>query len=891
MNKTDISDIYLMHTMENIDRVANELVKSAEQKFSAAYLSIYNAEEMRENTLVELEYLLIDQGCSAIRVDSSSISEFYLNKLLKAIDGASKSVIFVYGTHVSQIDMFFILGCNKAHLLDKNIAILFFITPQTLSKFKVMASHILEIHDEIFDITEVGNYEEKLQSFVETTWATSEKIDDNLQNEFDKFLLSDENKFNDTANPNTESTWLNSMLVLGIINWRRGNLDKAEQYLRKAIKPAKYSKDKLILAELYNALAFVETHQGKFEHAIKSYKKAIASAPNQISAWNNLGYLCIKVERNDEALFAFQKAIDQNTKDPLSWNGLGKVYFQLGYFEDAITAFENAIHLAPSYSEPWEELGDSLAELGKDSDAANAYRRALEINKNNAFTWIKLAKLKIRQNKLEQAILIYEQAIATGVSDYKIWNELGLEKLYIKSFTDAENAFLKSIELNSGFGPAYNNLATAYIGSGKFQKAINASKKCLELTKSDTDKAIAFETIANAYRLSNNYEMSLKYLQIADHLKDNSANTISELASVLQRTVNYEKTDPLSENLVNLQYSDHKISLYDHSDIKIISASADLGEYEYKIAPTELVTYSNSIFCTNDSGSYFQKEPPMNSQYTSITEKDSDVNNHTIIENIPNNLAEHQINEARLWNTKGNLHFGSNEFDEAINAYNKAIQLDRSFGWPYSNLALVYLNLNRLPESIVLYQKSILLLNTNQEKSAVWNRLGNIYRRINDFAKAENAYQKADELYPGNPDHSEVTESGSNVNLDGDLVSWSKLGELFFDSGNYKEAENAFIQATKIQPNSSPTLSKLGMTFTFQGKYEEAISIYLKAIELTSGNAEKSVLFNRLGNVYRRLNKQDKALEAYQKAVVLAGTKSKLLTRTRFSLLSNCYSN
>lgn len=889
MNKTDISNIYLVHPMKNIKRIANELVKSAEQKFSAAYLSIYNTEEVRENTIVDLEYLLLDQGCSTIRIDSGNASEFDLNKLLKALDTTSKSVIFVYGTHVSQIDMFFILGSNKARLVDKQVAILFFITPQNILKFKVMAPHILEIHDETFDTTETGIYEEGLHSFVETVWAESENIDSNLQNELDKFLLSDENKFNGTSNPETTSTWLNSMLVLGIINWRRGNLEKAEQYLKKAIIPARYSNDHLILAELYNALAFVETHQGNFEQAIKSYKKAIASAPNQISAWNNLGYLCIKVERNDEALFAFQKAIDQNTKDPLSWNGLGKVYFQLGYFEDAITAFENAINLASSFSEPWEELGDSFAELEKDSDAENAYRHALEINKNNAFAWIKLAKLKIRQNKLEQAILIYEQAIATGVNDYKVWNELGLAKLNIKSFTDAENAFLKSIELNSDFSQGYNNLATAYISSGKFEKAINASKQCLELTKNDADKAAAFETMANAYRLSNNYEMSLKYLQIADHLKDYSANTVPELMAFSQGTVNHEQTDLFSESPANLQLTDHKISLYNNSDV--ISTSTNPGAYEYKIAPTESVAYSNPMFCSNDTGTYFQKEPPMNDKYVSITDKDSDIDNPVTTEKIPSNMAEHQINEARLWNAKGNLHFENNEFSEAINAYNKAIQLDQSFGWPYSNLALVYLNLNRFPESIVLYQKSISLLNTNQEKSAVWNRLGSIYRRINDCTKAENAYQKADELYPGNPDHSGITESGSNTNPNGDLVSWSKLGELFFDSGNYKEAENAFIQDTKTQPNSSPTLSKLGMTFTFQGRYEEAISIYQKAIELASDNAEKSILFNRLGNVYRRLNKQDKALEAYQNAVVLAGAKSKLLTRTRFSLLSNCYSN
>jgi hypothetical protein len=39
------------------------------------------------------------------------------------------------------------------------------------------------------------------------------------------------------------------------------------------------------------------------------------------------------------------------------------------------------------------------------------------------------------------------------------------------------------------------------------------------------------------------------------------------------------------------------------------------------------------------------------------------------------------------------------------------------------------------------------------------------------------------------------------------------------------------------------------------------------------------------------LNDYDNAIKAYQKAVVLADEGVDLLTRTRFSLLSNCYVN
>ncbi len=60
-----------------------------------------------------------------------------------------------------------------------------------------------------------------------------------------------------------------------------------------------------------------------------------------------------------------------------------------------------------------------------------------------------------------------------------------------------------------------------------------------------------------------------------------------------------------------------------------------------------------------------------------------------------------------------------------------------------------------------------------------------------------------------------------------------------------------------------------------------------KSIDLLEDDKEKATVWNHLGNVYRKLNDYDNAIKAYQKAVVLADEGVDLLTRTRFSLLSN----
>jgi len=125
---------------------------------------------------------------------------------------------------------------------------------------------------------------------------------------------------------------------------------------------------------------------------------------------------------------------------------------------------------------------------------------------------------------------------------------------------------------------------------------------------------------------------------------------------------------------------------------------------------------------------------------------------------------------AHVWNELGNIYLNAGTYDDAIASYSKAIELDRQFAWPYSNLALAYVQKGRFAEAILLYQRGIELFNSDKDKAITWNRLGNVYRRINDYGNAIASYQTADELDPENATLSLRTSFG----LLGNMYSDSK---------------------------------------------------------------------------------------------------------------------
>ena len=146
------------------------------------------------------------------------------------------------------------------------------------------------------------------------------------------------------------------------------------------------------------------------------------------------------------------------------------------------------------------------------------------------------------------------------------------------------------------------------------------------------------------------------------------------------------------------------------------------------------------------------------------------------------------MSDHELWNELGNLYFLSGSYSQAANAYRKAIQLERDYGKPYSNLAMLYAKQSKHEEAIKLYKKSLDLLTDDTESAITWNRLGNVYRQLKRYQEALFAYQCADNL-------TEITEENldaSNQMLYVSSESESMPYEVIEDQHNIHQNHTDF---------------------------------------------------------------------------------------------------
>jgi tetratricopeptide (TPR) repeat protein len=156
--------------------------------------------------------------------------------------------------------------------------------------------------------------------------------------------------------------------------------------------------------------------------------------------------------------------------------------------------------------------------------------------------------------------------------------------------------------------------------------------------------------------------------------------------------------------------------------------------------------------------------------------------------------SEEAMSELEIWNELGNIYYNTGAYNESIRAYTKAIELDQDCGQSYCNLASIYVNQGRHVEAISLLQRGIELLEEAADKALLWNRLGDVYRKLEKYDNALPAYRKALELDP------------DNVTFQDNLAK-AELDSAHITTESNVEGSETVPEAESIQENSpSPNL-------------------------------------------------------------------------------------
>lgn len=585
---------------------------------------------------------------------------------------------------------------------------------------------------------------------------------------------------------------------------------------------------------------------GKIFNAVTAYQeKSIEFNKRFINPWIRLGNVFEKQDRHKEAIEAYKKAIELDPASAENWFELGSAYFQSEAYDQAVDAFNRAIELNPQFGWAYSNLALALATQGKCAEAVPLYQIGvdlLETDKDKAVIWNRLGNAYRKLNEYTLAVQAFQKADELDAGNAGFRDELD-ETEEGPSLVEGNSEAGASLPAQLDLSPIQLIVEESHAEEAASVQQAEAANSAVETPAalSEAAEAVAEETaVADSQpevQTENATEVVAKASQEAVEQPADAVSEAAETAAqnasdesvtvpvapketvtiAVQTTVetftdslpvtsaSTETTDVIAESAAQAEetpaaepeanaeavessaspvveeagaeepVSEEKVEVEAAQPEVRMEAKAEVSEVKVVQIEEETIVITEEVETVEEK--IVEVSGPTN-QDLSIAEhaayeeylKDNEaaLNIAVTAEQAEEHGAalppepaaqidpsgefriEVDARNAHVWNELGNVYFNTGEIDDAIVAYSKAIELDRWFAWPYSNLALAYVQKGRFVEAILLYQRSIELFASEKDKAISWNRLGNVYRRMNDYDNAIGSYQRADELDPDN---------------------------------------------------------------------------------------------------------------------------------------------
>ena len=202
--------------------------------------------------------------------------------------------------------------------------------------------------------------------------------------------------------------------------YKRGDLDKATDYYKKAIK---YD---LGFYLAFYQLGVLEKKIGNSEEAISYFNKAIKIKPDFHKAWFTLG-TAYEVDNNlDSAIIKYEKAIELNPGYTKAYSNLGNIRLIRKEYEEAKNILLTAIQTDPTYSDAYLRLGVVYTEQELFVEASEQFKKSTEYDEKNYDTWFRYASSLNSTERFKEASISAQKCIDLKSKFGGGWYEKGV---------------------------------------------------------------------------------------------------------------------------------------------------------------------------------------------------------------------------------------------------------------------------------------------------------------------------------------------------------------------------------------------------------------------------------------------------------------------------------
>lgn len=453
---------------------------------------------------------------------------------------------------------------------------------------------------------------------------------------------------------------------------------------------------------------------------------------------------------------------------------LGKVYFVTGNIDSAKIYFQKGLSLNSESALNLIGLGGIALSRNDTASASKYFSDAIDINSDDPLIYLNIADicLSLKNNSFSGVKYYLVQAVAAHKKYSAIYNKLGDIYLKVNDGTQAIINYTKAIDYDSANVEAYVGLGNVYKAVKDYSEAENEYKTALKINPS---YSITYRELSDLYSIINQNDKAVEaYKQFLDGT-DNSFDKRKILAFLLYDAKKYEECRDLLTVLVNENPGNNSLLhllAYTYAQLKDEINGIPALEKYISIAGKNLITANDyeilsKLYLDNGQDSLscltLYKVLDIDPARSDIYNKVELINYKTRNWNGVINAINLKLKAAGNLNAQeyfdiGKAYYFNKEYDNAITAFQKLVELKPDFALVYRWSAASKSNLDPDSEKGLAkndYEKFISLAESDSVKYKAelieaYSYLGYYYYIKKDNEKSRANWEKVNSLDPAN---------------------------------------------------------------------------------------------------------------------------------------------
>jgi superkiller protein 3 len=548
-------------------------------------------------------------------------------------------------------------------------------------------------------------------------------------------------------------------------------------------------------AAVYNVWGTYYAQSNNLRCAIPAFEAGLALDPKAWEIRYNLALALIRTRDFSRAVTELRRVIAEKPDSSKAHNALGLALESLGQADAASEEFTAAVHIDPHFASALYNLGHLLYSQRRYDGSIYYFRQALSASPPAPLDRqikIELAGIYAEKQDYSDSIRLFQTLVAAQPHSAPLHFDLANVYAHNKQFPEAASEYQKVLEIDPANASAMLSLAKALMTLYQVRQALPYLRGYTKIRPGDAE---GYEILGEAFKYSGQFDAAATALRRAVEMDPSNYEAHYNLGFVLERSGHLQEAiDQLRE-------------------AKKLKPNGSEALYELGIA----LTKQNQREAAQQEFQQFQTVKKAGQLDT----------------------------VAGVADRQASADFGQGRVDEAVKAYQKALQFEPGNAKIHYNLSLALAKAGDHEREERELERAVKL---DPRLAPAHNQLGLCYLADGRLSDSERELKAALEADPG------YAEAEGN------------LGVLYGREGKDSEAISRFRQATTDNPQYAQAYFNWGLILAAQARYGEAREKLLKAVAVAPDYADA---YQALGMVELKQGKTNAADADFQKAAAI----------------------